>query len=186
MLRRAKKILLSGSVMVLFALYVLQERTHSSVDPSITAGYVATVTAVPSTSRPSDVPSRSPGGKTSDLAGRTPTVTAARASTEPTASATSTDGTYQDGTYTGAAEDAYWGTVQVRAVVVDGQISTVQFLQHPDHRSQSQSINQQADPVLIQEAIRSQRADVDIVTGATYTSEAFIQSLSSALAQAAP
>ena len=47
------------------------------------------------------------------------------------------------------------------------------------------AINQQAMPILTQEAIQAQRAEVDIVTGATDTSEAFIQSLGAALAQAA-
>ncbi|HEU5434149.1 MAG TPA: FMN-binding protein, partial [Thermomicrobiales bacterium] len=65
------------------------------------------------------------------------------------------------------------------------QLSDVRFLQYPNHRGRSVAINEQAMPILTQEAIQSQQAAVDIVTGATDTSEAFIQSLDSALRQAA-
>jgi uncharacterized protein with FMN-binding domain len=105
-----------------------------------------------------------------------------------TASATSTASTpgalYKDGTYTGSVADAQWGVVQVQAVIKDGKITKVQFLQYPDDRNRSIEINGYADPQLVSEAIQSQSAQVDIVTGATDTSEAFIQSLSDALSQA--
>jgi uncharacterized protein with FMN-binding domain len=61
----------------------------------------------------------------------------------------------------------------------------VQFLQFPNHRNRSQEINSQAMPILTQEAIQAQQAQVDVVTGATDTSGAFIESLSAALSQAA-
>ena len=62
--------------------------------------------------------------------------------------------------------------------------STVQFLQYPDDHNRSVMINQYADPQLTSEAIQAQSANVDIITGATDSSEAFIQSLTDALAQA--
>ena len=90
----------------------------------------------------------------------------------------------RDGSYTGSQADAHWGTVQVLAVVSNGQLSDVQFTEYPNHRNRSQEINSQAMPILTQEAVQSQQAQVDVVSGATDTSEAFIQSLSSALSQA--
>jgi len=81
--------------------------------------------------------------------------------------------------------DAYYGNVQVRATISGGKITGVTFLQYPHTHSTSVYINQQAMPYLQQEAIKAQGANVDIVSGATYTSQAFIQSLGSALAQAA-
>ena len=93
-------------------------------------------------------------------------------------------GQYIDGTYTGNAADAYYGIVQVKAVVSGGKLTDVQFLQYPNDRSTSIEINSQAMPLLTEEAIRAQSANVDIVSGATDTSTAFIQSLGSALAQA--
>jgi len=94
-------------------------------------------------------------------------------------------GKYVDGSYTGDATDAYYGTVQVRVAVRNGLIADVQFLQHPDSRSTSRYINEQAMPLLTQEAVQAQNAQVDGVSGATFTSEAFRQSLASALVKAA-
>lgn len=91
---------------------------------------------------------------------------------------------YKDGTYTGDVADAFYGNIQVKAIISGGKITDVQFLQHPQDNPNSISINEQAMPFLKQEAIRAQRGRVDIVSGATDTSSAFIQSLSSALNQA--
>jgi uncharacterized protein with FMN-binding domain len=91
---------------------------------------------------------------------------------------------YKDGSYTGSVADATWGYIQVKAIVQNGKITDVQFLQYPDDRNRSVMINQYADPQLTSEAIQAQSANVDIVTGATDSSEAFIQSLSDALSQA--
>lgn len=88
---------------------------------------------------------------------------------------------YIDGSYTGTAADAYYGTVQVKAVVQNGKLVDVTFLQHPSDRSTSRAINNQAMPMLTQEAIVAQSAQVDGVSGATFTSQAFQQSLASAL-----
>ena len=88
------------------------------------------------------------------------------------------------GTYTGAAVDAYYGTVQVQATVSCGKLTDVRFLQYPSDRSTSQQINDYAMPILRQEAIAAQSAQVDAVSGATHTSGAFVQSLASALAKA--
>jgi uncharacterized protein with FMN-binding domain len=60
----------------------------------------------------------------------------------------------------------------------------VKFLQYPNDRPTSRFVNDQAMPVLIQEAIRVQGAQVDTASGATFTSEAFRESLGAALAQA--
>ena len=99
-------------------------------------------------------------------------------------SSTQTNGTYKDGTYTGSAADAFYGTIQVQATIQNGKISDVQFLQYPNDRANSVQINQAAMPQLKQEAIQAQSATVDIVSGATDSSQAFMQSLASALTQA--
>lgn len=102
-----------------------------------------------------------------------------------TPGATTTSGAlYKDGSYTGNVADAQWGVVQIQTVIKNGKISSVQFLQYPDDRSRSVEINSYADPILVNEAIQAQNASVDIVTGATDSSEAFMQSLSNALSQA--
>lgn len=93
-------------------------------------------------------------------------------------------GTYRDGTYTGSVADAYYGYIQVRAVIQQGKIADVAFLQYPNDRRTSIEINSQALPLLKVEAIQAQSAQVDIVSGATDSSIAFRESLASALAQA--
>jgi uncharacterized protein with FMN-binding domain len=91
---------------------------------------------------------------------------------------------FADGTYTGPSIDAYWGLVQVQAVVQRGQITSLKMLHYPSDRRESLIINQQALPLLRNEVVRAQSAKVDVVSGATLTSQAFIQSLGGALGQA--
>lgn len=93
-------------------------------------------------------------------------------------------GQYKDGQYTGADVFAYYGNVQVAAIISGGKITDVKFLDYPSDRSTSQSISAESLPQLKTEAIRIQSANVDTVSGATQTSEGFRQSLKSALDQA--
>lgn len=93
-------------------------------------------------------------------------------------------GLYADGSYTGNPADAYYGTVQVKVIVSGSKITDVKFLQYPSDRSTSRYINGQAMPLLTQETIQAQSANVSGVSGATATSGAFIESLTSALALA--
>jgi uncharacterized protein with FMN-binding domain len=80
--------------------------------------------------------------------------------------------------------DVNYGNVQVQATIQSGKITNVQVLQYPTDRRTSQRINAVAVPELRQEAIQAQSANVNIVTGATLTSEGFQQSLGTALSQA--
>jgi uncharacterized protein with FMN-binding domain len=91
---------------------------------------------------------------------------------------------YKDGTYTGDVADATYGPVQVQAVIQGGRIVDAQFLQYPSDRQYSIMAYQTAAPILKQEVIQAQNANVDLVSGATQTSLAFRVSLSSALAKA--
>jgi len=101
------------------------------------------------------------------------------------ASSTSTSSTqYKDGTFTGSVEDAYYGNVQVAVTISGGKISKVKFLQYPNTHSTSVIINSQAMPYLQQEAIHAQNSKVNLISGATFTSQAFVQSLQNALSQA--
>jgi uncharacterized protein with FMN-binding domain len=93
-------------------------------------------------------------------------------------------GSYADGEYTGNSADTVWGLLQVKAIVHDGAITDVQFLQYPSHRRRSAQISSWALPMLTSEAIQAQSAEVDIISQASTTSYGFRQSLSSALTQA--
>jgi uncharacterized protein with FMN-binding domain len=93
-------------------------------------------------------------------------------------------GAYRDGSYTGQVADAFYGNIQVQAVISGGKLTDVKFLQYPNDRRTSIEINSQAMPMLRQEAIQAQSANVDVISGASDTSSAFIQSLGSALQKA--
>ena len=88
------------------------------------------------------------------------------------------------GTYTGASVSTRWGAVQVEITVADGKITAVQAVEYPQNNARDRQINAYALPVLAQEATQAQSAKIDVVSGATVTSDGYIQSLQSALDQA--
>lgn len=91
---------------------------------------------------------------------------------------------YKDGTFTGSAVDSPYGTVQMSLVVASGKITDVNFLQMPSDMGHSAMLSRMSAPLLKQTTINSQSANIDFVSGATSTSEAYQQSLQSALDQA--
>ncbi|WP_329528347.1 FMN-binding protein [Streptomyces sp. NBC_01462] len=88
------------------------------------------------------------------------------------------------GTFTGDPIDTQYGTVQVAATLQAGKITAVKVLQAPNQNGRDQQIAAYALPRLTQEAIGAQSAHIDSVSGASYTSQGYIQSLQSALDQA--
>jgi uncharacterized protein with FMN-binding domain len=77
-----------------------------------------------------------------------------------------------------------FGDVQVRVVISNGHISDVLPVQMPYDRERSAYISQVAGPMLRSEVLQAQSAQIDIISGATYTSESYAQSVESALQQA--
>lgn len=86
-----------------------------------------------------------------------------------------------DGTFTGEAVDTRYGPVQVRITMSGGKITSAQAVQVPDETSRDVRINNAAVPILVQETLQAQSAQIDTVSGATYTSEGYAQSLQSAI-----
>jgi uncharacterized protein with FMN-binding domain len=84
-------------------------------------------------------------------------------------------------TIAGQAIQTQYGTVQVQLQVRGTKILDVSFLQLTADDPRSQMINDQAGPILLQETLAAQNANIDTVSGATYTSEGYLQSLQSAL-----
>ena len=111
--------------------------------------------------------------------------TTATSTPSTSTSAAASNGAYKDGAYTGSAADAFFGNVQVQAVIKNGKLTDVKVLSHPSGRRQSDVINNSALPVLTKEAVSAQSANVQAVSGATLSSRAFMESLNSALQQAA-
>jgi uncharacterized protein with FMN-binding domain len=77
-----------------------------------------------------------------------------------------------------------FGDVQVAITVRGGRLTDVRALQLPFDHPRSQFISTQAEPLLRQEALQAQSAQIDVLSGATYTSDAYAQSLQSALQRA--
>lgn len=165
-----KKFFLSAVVIVGFISYASFLRLFKEVNEVSVKTPILSPT--PSISAASEVP----GAPTSNPQATVPVI-------PPTSAPKSTSG-YKDGTYIGDAADAYYGFIQVQVAISGGRLTDIKFLQFPNDRSTSIEINQQADPILAQEAIQAQSANVDIVSGATDSSQAFIQSMQSALNKA--
>jgi uncharacterized protein with FMN-binding domain len=85
------------------------------------------------------------------------------------------------GTYTGDEVSTEWGIVQVELTVQGGKITSANAVRVPDGNHRDQEINSYAVPVLNQEVLDAQDAGIDTVSGATVTSDGYIQSLQSAL-----
>ena len=115
--------------------------------------------------------------KTSNVIGSAFTSSSLQSSSAPS-------GGYKNGTYIGSVADAFYGNIQVQTTISNGKISNITFLQFPNDNRTSQYVNSQADPILAQEAIQTQSAQVDIVSGASASSQAFQASLADALSQA--
>lgn len=144
--------------------------------PAGTAGTAGTAgggITTPATSAPAPAPAPS------SAAAPTPAGSAATTA----GSAATTAGTAAT-TVTGSVAQTRWGPVQVQITVADGRIADVSVIQYPHENGKDQQINARALPVLIDETISAQNASIDMVSGATVTSEGYVQSLQSALDRA--
>ena len=116
----------------------------------------------------------------------TPTTATTATTSGSTSKATTTSGstTYKDGTYTGTTLTHRYGSVTVTVTISGGKITNVsaQAVDGGDRRSQS--INSQAVPMMKTEVLSADSANVSTISGATYTTTAYITSLQSALAKA--
>jgi uncharacterized protein with FMN-binding domain len=146
-------------VVLLFGYHTSTDKTSTAATPS-TAGSTAT-------SSPSGSSSSSPN-------------------TGSTGSGSGGSGSGGSGTttYNGTVTQTRWGPVQVAITVEDGKVTKVTVLQQPDGNQRDQEINDYALPILEQEAVEAQSADIDMVSGATVTSDGYLQSLQGALDQA--
>ena len=106
----------------------------------------------------------------------------ATSGSDSTSSGSTSSGTAS--TVTGSVASTRWGPVQVSITVTDGKITAVDVPQYPTGNGKDRQINASALPILTKETLSAQSADIDMVSGATVTSEGYVQSLQSALDQA--
>ena len=190
--RAVRKFFVSSFVVFSFVAYALHEHFTAPNDGS--SATLPTPIALVTQTQPTALPTVAaqptaapPPRATEPPVPTTPAQPTAVPSARPTEQPTQAplaQGEYKDGEYAGPVTDAFYGLVQVKAVIQQGKIADVQFLQYPNDRRTSIRINNIAMPYLITEAIQTQSAQVDIISGATLTSEAFAQSLQSALISA--
>lgn len=135
--------------------------------PAPASAQRATPSASPSTSA---APSAAASGSPSAAA------TPAPAAPAPTG--------FADGTYTGSAANTRFGPVQVQITVSGGVVTDVQVPVYPSENGRDQQINSRAVPILVKETLAAQSTDIDMVSGATYTSNGYLSSLQSALDEA--
>jgi uncharacterized protein with FMN-binding domain len=102
-------------------------------------------------------------------------------STAPTAAAAAAAA---GGSFTGSSVSTPYGSVQIQIVVANHKITDVKALHLTDDGGRSVQISNEAAPILRSEVLSSQSAQVSSVSGATYTSDAYLTSLQSALDQA--
>ncbi len=153
---------------------LLSFKTPDGTLPARTTGAVAVVE--PATGTTGD-------GTTGATAAPAPTTGATGATAAPAPATGSGSGAAAATTVNGPVVDTRYGPVQVELVVADGKISDVVALQLPTGRRSGQ-ISQAAAPILHDEALQAQSASIDLVSGATYTSDAYAQSLQAAIDQA--
>ena len=140
---------------------------------SITSVYSAGVLAEPATSGSSTAPPAS--SASSGSAGSRPEGNGASGSGSSSGMHT---------TVPGDTVQTRWGPVQVEVSVAGSEITGVSVLQYPDDNSQDAQVNGYALPILVDATMTAQSADIDMVSGATYTSVGYQQSLQSALDRA--
>ena len=120
------------------------------------------------------------------LAQETPTTSqqTAISATRTTPTTTTTPTGPADGTYTGSSVHTRFGSVQIAVTISQGSIVDITALHLTDADGKSVQISTRAAPILRQEVLTSQSANVSTVAGATYTTKAYLSSVQSALDQA--
>jgi uncharacterized protein with FMN-binding domain len=139
------------------------------------------------TSAGSAVISSGSSGVSGTLSGTSSTSgTSSSSSSAGTSSGTSsgTASTASAQTVTGDSVQTRWGPVEVQVTVANGTITAVNVPVYPSGNGKDEEINAYALPRLIQETLDAQSANVDMVSGATVTSDGYLQSLQSALDKA--
>ena len=123
------------------------------------------------------------------ILGTPATTSTGKSSSSSTPSATPSSGgstktTTTSSKVTGSVAQTQWGPVQVQLTVTSGKITDISVIQYPNGNGRDQEINSYALPILMQETVQKQSAQIDMVSGATITSGGYVESLQSALDKA--
>jgi uncharacterized protein with FMN-binding domain len=169
-----KRVLLSITGTVVGVVALLSYKTHGQV---ATASSGLPSAGLPGASVTSSTPATS---TTTTAAPPNPATSTASSAGAPTTSAAGA----ASASFTGSAVTTRYGVVQVKVTVSGKKITNVAFVQLTAYDDRSQRINSGAAPILLQETLKAQSAQIDSVSGASYTTRGYEQSLQSALDQA--
>jgi uncharacterized protein with FMN-binding domain len=158
------------TALVLLFGYHTSTSSRSSGETAVAAPLQSGTTTAKSSAGQSSVATTAPGASSP----------APSSSSSPTSSTTTASST----TVTGDTAQTRWGPVQVQLTVQGGTITDVSVVQYPNGNRRDQEINANALPILVKETLSAQNANIDMVTGATVTSDGYLTSLQSALDQA--
>ncbi|MFZ2049055.1 MAG: FMN-binding protein [Minisyncoccia bacterium] len=185
-----KKIFLSFGVIVAFALFATF--TRKNVSTGLDSLLTSTNNPAPTVVLPNirffgdDSEEFDDDGR---VMTRPPTIPAPTTTVNPSTGGTMMDSggmmsKYRDGTYPGNSVYAYTDYIQVNAVISGGKLADVTYSSQTGGPGRSQMIYDYAMPQLKSEAISTQSANVNAISGASYTSQAFKESLAAALTNA--
>lgn len=160
-------------LMATITVVVLMFGYHTSREGALTTASPPAVVSSKSGSTPSTTTSQDDSTDTTD--------STATASSGSAGSSSSTTGSK---TVTGDTAQTQWGPVQVSLTIAGGKVTDVQVPVYPYNNPRDQEINDYALPVLVKETMSAQSADIDMVSGATVTSQGYLTSLQSALDKA--
>lgn len=166
-----KRVLLAVTATVLGVVALLSFKTHSQVSTAGAPLPSAGLSTSPSSTSPSSTGASAPPNPSTS-------------STAPSSAPKSASSSPVSAVFVGSAVQTQYGIVQVKVTVSGKRITDVSFAQLTAFDGRSQRINSDAAPILLQETIQAQSAHVDSVSGASYTSAGYVQSLQSALDKA--
>lgn len=184
-MRRISLWLLS-TISTLVLLFSYHTSTSAKASTSIVSSAESGANSTGSTSATDSSGSSSAAASGSGTGSAETSTSAGSSSGETSASNSGTASTTTSGalTYDGSVVSTRYGNVQVQITVEDGKVTKSIVLQVPWNDRKDQEINSRAVPTLNVETVQAQSADIDMVSGATYTSKGYIESLQAALDQA--
>ncbi len=155
----------------------------SKSTPTTPAPVASAPTAVPAnpTTQPQTAPTPTTKTKKKKTATKATTTPVAPTQTQAPTTPQSASVT---GTFSGIAAPTAYGPVQVQITLNNGKITGATALTYPQNSGRDRQINSQAIPLLIQETLQAQSANIQGVGGASYTSQGWYDSLVSALKKA--
>jgi uncharacterized protein with FMN-binding domain len=124
------------------------------------------------------------GGSTTSSSSSSGSTSGSGSSSGSSAGQSGSTAKYADGTWTGTEVSEPWGPFEVQVVVSGGKITSANVVESPGDRHSSR-INNVAVPLLNESTLAKQSANIDMVSGATWTSDSYATSLQAALDKAA-